>query len=125
MSDEEIRVFREGYLGIVELNRPKRQNAFTWKMYDILSDAMDRHEDLGPQPAIKRFQFRPPRMARNVNLALPVGDHDDAPLGQPGEQPQVPRLGAAVAGADGADKGDIARGGRPGSGRADRPIAAG
>lgn len=45
MADEEIRVFREGYLGIVEFNRPRRQNAFTWKMYDLLSDAMDQHED--------------------------------------------------------------------------------
>ena len=43
MSDDEVLVHREGYVGVVEFNRPKRQNAFTWKMYDLVSDAMDRH----------------------------------------------------------------------------------
>ena len=44
--------------------------------------AVDRHEDLGPQPAIDRLQLRPPGMAGDVDFALPVGDHLDAAIGE-------------------------------------------
>ena len=44
--------------------------------------AVDRDEGFRPEPAIDRFQVRPPRMAGNVNVALPVGDHLYAPFGE-------------------------------------------
>jgi enoyl-CoA hydratase/carnithine racemase len=42
---DDILVHREGYVGIVEFNRPHRHNALTWAMYDRISDLMDELED--------------------------------------------------------------------------------
>lgn len=45
MSNKEILVEREGYLGYVILNRPEKLNAITWDMYDMISDAVDQLEE--------------------------------------------------------------------------------
>lgn len=75
MSDEEARVFRDGHLGIVEFNRPKRQNAFTWKMYEFLSDAMDRHED-DEQVRVTILRGAGPRYCSGFDLGETLGaDH--------------------------------------------------
>ncbi len=44
--------------------------------------AVNRHEYLGPQPAVHLLQLGPAGMPRNVDLALAVGDHLDAAVGE-------------------------------------------
>ena len=44
--------------------------------------AVDRHEDLGPDPAIERLQLGPPGMAGDVDIGLPVGDDGHVARGQ-------------------------------------------
>lgn len=75
MSDDEVLVHREGYVGVVEFNRPKRQNAFTWKMYDLVSDAMDRHED-DDEVRVIVFRGAGPSFSSGFDLGEPLGaDH--------------------------------------------------
>lgn len=72
---EDILIHREGYVAVVEFNRPHRHNALTWAMYDNISDIMD---DLEDDNSVKVIIFRGSgaSFSSGFDLAEPLGsDH--------------------------------------------------